>query len=89
MIINNIAIIVVKIRINQDKLIGFKSALLYINKSHTQHIILKSCTKNTLNDRYEKLRNFGYSHKKDPSVHPETGVNSKILILCNISMYET
>ena len=80
MIINNIAIIVVKIRINQDKLIGFKSALLYINKSHTQHIILKSCTKNTLNDSNDKLRNFGYSHKKDPSVHPETGVNSNIYI---------
>ena len=58
MTIINIAIIVVKIRINQDKLIEFKSALLYINKSHTQHIILKSCTKNTLNDRYDKLRNF-------------------------------
>ena len=64
MIINNIAIIVVKIRINQDKLIGFKSALLYINKSHTQHIILKSCTKNTLNDRYDKLRNFDIPTRK-------------------------
>ena len=40
----NVTIIVVKIRINQGKLLEFKSAF-FIYKLHTQHIILKSYTK--------------------------------------------